>query len=101
MVDTQVHICHIYYYPPLPLNFANNNNKQASKHVTFPFWLEKLEPCRWRPRLGAPSQEVPSQNCAFCAPKQLFLAHNGPETHSKWTNDGETVIHSTCALTSS
>ena len=38
---------------------------------------------RWRPRAGAPSREVPSQNCAFCAPKQPFLAQNGPQNPLK------------------
>ena len=32
------------------------------------------KPHRWRPGARAPSLEVPSQNCAFCAPKQPFLA---------------------------
>ena len=34
---------------------------------------------QWRPGARAPSREVPSQNCAFCARKQRFLAQNGPE----------------------
>ena len=33
---------YIYYYTPLPLNLANKQqatgNKQASKHLSFPFW---------------------------------------------------------------
>ena len=37
---------------------------------------------RWHPGAGAPCREVPAQNCAFCAPKQPFLARNGPKTHS-------------------
>ena len=26
------------YYTPLPLNLANNNNKQQQQHVSLPFW---------------------------------------------------------------
>ena len=37
---------------------------------------------RWRPGAGAPSWAVPSQNCSFGAPKQPFLAQNGPDTKS-------------------
>ena len=36
----------------------------------------------WRLGAAAPHREVPSQQWAFCAPKQLFLAQNGPGTHS-------------------
>ena len=41
------------YYTPLPFILANNNNKnnkQASKHGTFPFWL-LLRPNALGPRL--------------------------------------------------
>ena len=55
---------------------------------------------RWRPGAWAPSREVPSQNCAFCAPKHPFLAQNGPKTHSKRPNEGKRLLHSMCGLTS-
>ena len=53
--------------------------------ILFPSWRpcrirvfsQKLTPAR-RFGVGAPSREVPSQNCAFCAPKQNFFAQNGP-----------------------
>ena len=35
---------------------------------------------RWRPGAGAPSREVPSQNCAVLGQKQSFL---GPKTAPK------------------
>ena len=56
---------------------------------------------RWRPAAGAPSEEVPSQNCPFCAPKQLFFSQKGRETQSKRTNEGICLVHLLCALTSS
>ena len=43
----------------------------------------------WRPGAGAASLEVPSKNCALCAPKEPFLAQNGPETHSGQPNKGK------------
>ena len=46
---------------------------------------------RWRPGAGAPSREVPSQNCAFFAPKQPFLAQNSPQTRNKTPKRRETV----------
>ena len=52
---------------------------------------------QWRPGAGAPSLGLPSQNCAFCAPKQPFLAQDSPETQSKRANDGKWLLHSTCA----
>ena len=47
---------------------------------------------RWRPGAGGgPSGEVPSQNCAFCAPKQPFLAQNGTENPLITAKRRETV----------
>ena len=43
---------------------------------------------------------MPSQNCACCAPKQPFLAQNGPQTRAKRPNEGKPLIHYTCGLTS-
>ena len=43
---------------------------------------------------------MPSQNCAFCAPKQPFLAQNGTETQSQRPNEGKRLLHFTCGLTS-
>ena len=55
---------------------------------------------RWRPGAGAPSREVPFQNCAFCAPKNRFLAQNCPEIPSKRPYEGKHLLHTTCGLTS-
>ena len=41
---------------------------------------------RWCPGAGAPSREVPSQNCAFCAPKGRFW----PQTAPKPSQNGQT-----------
>ena len=46
---------------------------------------------RWHPGAGAPSWDVPSQKCTFCAPKQPFLAQNGPKTQSKRPKRRQTV----------
>ena len=92
---------YIYYYTPLPLNLANKqatSKQQASnKHFSFPFWplLGLIAP--GSTLLYAPSREVPSQNCAFCAPRQPFLAQNCPETRSKRTNERKRFVHITCA----
>ena len=126
-IHTHTHIyVYIHYYTPLPLNLAN---KQASKQATstspFCFGLcsisslrallyssqriaevvalpnPSFEPKthRWRPGAWAPSREVPSQKCAFCAPKQLFfLPKTAPKTHSKRPSEGKQLPHSTCAL---
>ena len=112
-----------YYYTPLPLNLAN---KQASNNDTLlsvlaitpshrsglHSTLAILEP-RWWPcqiqvynqkltggalKRGAPRREVPSQNCAFCAPKQALLAQISPETHSKFTSERKRMLYYTCAL---
>ena len=53
---------------------------------------------RWRHGAGAASREVPSQNGAFCAPKQPFLAPSGPGTQSKRPNQGQRFVPFTCAL---
>ena len=50
---------------------------------------------------GVASWEVHSQNCAFGAPKQPFLAQKGPETKSKLTHKGKRSVHYTCALIAS
>ena len=116
---------HIYYYTALPLNLANKqeaSNKQLLLlSVLVIAWCPRFglystpasrEPRWWSyeiqvlgqkltvgaPRAGAPSLEVPSKNCAFFGPKQVFLARNGPETQSKRANDGKLLLHSTCAL---
>ena len=52
---------------------------------------------RWRPGVGAASQEVSSQNYTFCAPKQPFLA----KTASKPSQNGQTKgrdEYTLCAL---
>ena len=46
---------------------------------------------RWCPGAGAPSREVPSQNCAFSAPKLPFLAKKSSKTHSKRPNEGKPI----------
>ena len=46
---------------------------------------------RWRAGVGAPSWEVPSQNCTFCTLKQPFLAQIGREIQSKTDKRRETV----------
>ena len=46
---------------------------------------------RWRPRLGAPSWEVPSQNYAFCAPKPVFFGPKLPSYQVKMDKRREVV----------
>ena len=49
---------------------------------------------RWRPGAGAPSREVPFQNCAFCAPKQPFFGQKRPQnpvTTAKRRQTGPTL----------
>ena len=46
---------------------------------------------RWRPGPGAPSQEVPSQICAFCAPKTAVFGPKRPRTPLKTASGRETV----------
>ena len=46
---------------------------------------------RWRPGAGAPSQEVPSQNCAFCAPKEPFFGAKRPRNGVKTAKRRQTV----------
>ena len=55
---------------------------------------------RWRPGAWAPSREVRSQNCAFCASKQPFLAQNRFKTQSKRPNEAKPWLHCMCRLTS-
>ena len=45
---------------------------------------------RWRPGAGAAHWEVPSQNCAFCAPNLPFLAPEGPRNLVKTTKGRDT-----------
>ena len=54
---------------------------------------------RCRPGAGAPSQEVPSQICAICAPKQPFFARSSPQTRAKRPNEGKRWLHPTGGLT--
>ena len=116
----------IYYYTPLPLNLANNNNKQASKQARHLSVLAVtpsqrlgsfpnpaiLEP-RWCPcqiqvlsqKLtgGAPGQRrqvgrCPPKTAHFVPQNSRLLAQNGPKTQSKLTNEGKWLVHSACAL---
>ena len=45
----------------------------------------------WRPGAEAPSREVPSQNSAFCAPKQPFFVQNSPQNPGKTPKRREKV----------
>ena len=51
---------------------------------------------QWRPGAGAPSWEVPSQKCAFCAPKQPL--HPLPFLPQKLANKQATTINKQQAL---
>ena len=54
----------------------------------------------WRPGVGAPRREVPSQICAVLAEKQPFFAQESPKTWAKRPNEGNRWLHHTCGLTS-
>ena len=110
MTMTMTIYIYILYYTPLPLNLANKqqallfsvlDNARPRRSGLCPalailgvrWWPYQIQvlsqKLTLRPGAGAPSREVPSQNCAFCAPKQPLLAKNGPETQSKRANDGK------------
>ena len=93
-----VYIC---YYTSLPLSSEQATSKQAlllsvlAERFGLYSTVASLEPGWWPCQIQLLSQkltsgrEVPSQNCTFCAPKQPFLAQNGPETQSERPNEGK------------
>ena len=60
---------------------------------------------RWRPGTGAPSREVRSQNCTFCAPKTAFFGPKRPRNPIKTAKRRQTVatphVRLSCRVTKS